>query len=77
MADSILRTEYANTKHLCGADWKSAQAGEAILKLATISLRFLVKQCRPIDLVSKVPGKQYVSFKKGNVVARPAKKPMR
>lgn len=74
MADSILRAEYANAKHLCGADWKSAQAGEAILKLATISLRFLVKQCRPIDLVSKVPGKQYFSFKRGKVVARPANK---
>ncbi|MBI3654827.1 MAG: hypothetical protein HY232_00200 [Acidobacteria bacterium] len=37
-----------------------------------MSLRFLVKQCTPIDLISKVPGKQYFSFKRGNVVARPA-----
>lgn len=74
MTDSILRTEYENTKRLCRADWKSAQAGQAILELATISLRFLGTRCQPVDLVSKVPGKQYFSFKKGNVVARPANK---
>ena len=74
MTDLILRKEYENAKHLCGANWKSAQAGEAILKLATISLRFLVTKCQPVDLVSKVPGKQYFSFKRGKVVARPANK---
>ena len=74
MADSILRAEYAKVKHLCSADSKSAQAGAAIFKLATISLRFLVKKCKPVDLVSKVPGKTYFSFKKANVIARPANK---
>ena len=34
MTDSILRTEYENTKRLCGADCKSAQAGEAILGIS-------------------------------------------
>jgi len=72
MTDSLLTTEYENTKRLCRADLRSAQAGEAILKLANLSLRFLATRCRPVDLVSKVPGKQYFSFKKGNVVARPA-----
>lgn len=72
MADSILRTEYDEAKQLCSADSKSLEAGEAILRLAIVSLKFLVKKCQPIDLVSRVPGKQYFSFKKTNVVARPA-----
>ena len=72
MDDSTLRTKYENIKQICRADWKSAQAGESILELATISLRFLVRQCKAVDLVSMVPGKQYFSFKRGNVVARPA-----
>jgi hypothetical protein len=74
MADSILRKDYENTKRLCGVDCKGAQAGEAILELATVSLNFLLKRCRPVDLVSKVPGKEYFPFKKGNVIARPANK---
>lgn len=72
MADALLRAEYAKVKQLCSADWKSTQAGDAILKLVTISLRFLGGQCQPIDLISKVPGKRYFTFKKGDVVARPA-----
>lgn len=52
--------------------FKSTEAGEAILRLATISLRFLATKCKPIDLISRVPWKQYFSFKKANVIARPA-----
>lgn len=74
MADSILRTEYEKVKQLCATDFKSTQAGEAIFALATISLRFLVGKCKPVDLVSRVPGKEYFSFKKGGIVARPANK---
>lgn len=72
MTDSILRVEYEEAKQQCGADSKSIEAGEAILRLAMISLKFLVKKCKSIDLVSRVPGKQYFSFKKANVIARPA-----
>lgn len=72
MTDSILRKEYETTKRLCRVDCRSAQAGEAILKLASVSLRFLASRCQTVDLVSKVPGKQYFSFKRGKVVARPA-----
>lgn len=74
MADSILRTDYEATKLRCGADSKSTEAGEAILRLATISLRFLVRKCKQTDLISRVPGKHYFSFKKGNVIARAANK---
>jgi hypothetical protein len=72
MADSILRAEYEEAKSHCGADSKSTGAGEAILSLAMMSLKFLVKKCKPIDLVSRVPGKEYFTFKKANVIARPA-----
>jgi hypothetical protein len=72
MADSILRTAYEKAKQQCSADSKSLEAGEAILHLALISLKFLTNKCQPIDLVSRVPGKHYFSFKKANVVARPA-----
>jgi len=74
MADSLLRAEYTNVKELCSTDWKSTQAGDAILKLVIVSLRFLVNKCKPIDLISRVQGKHYFTFKKGNVVARPANK---
>lgn len=74
MADSLLRTEYATVKQMCNADWKSASAGDAILELITVSLHFLSSQCLPVELISRVPGKQYFTFAKGGVVARPANK---
>ena len=72
MTDSVLRAEYAKVRHLCDSDCKSNQAGDAILELATVSLRFLVNQCESINLTSKVQGKHYFTFTKGGVVARPA-----
>jgi len=72
VAESLLRVEYNKVKRLCNLDWKSAEAGAAILELLTVSLRFLLDQCQPIDLISRVSGKQYFTFEKDNVVARPA-----
>lgn len=72
MAD--LKSEYANVKSLCNSDAKSTQAGDAILQLSITSLRFLIESCQPIDLNSKVEGKEYFSFKKTSVIARPANK---
>lgn len=72
MADSILRVAYEMAKQSCHADWKGQRAGKAILNLTTISLNFLIKQCQQIELVSRVPGKQYLSYKKASTVARPA-----
>jgi hypothetical protein len=74
MADSLLRAKYTNVKELCSADCKSTQAGDAILKLVIVSLRFLINKCKPIDLISRVQGKRYFTFKKGKVVARPVNK---
>ena len=76
MADSVLKAEYEHAKHQCSVDSKSSEADGAILHLATISLKFLLNKCQPIDLVSRVPGKQYLSFKKGKIVARPANREM-
>ena len=72
MPTSILRTAYERSKHECSADWRGARAGEAILRLAIISLQFLIKKCQPVELMSRVPGKRYFSFMKARVVARPA-----
>jgi len=74
MADSTLREEYLDAKLQCGVDTKGAKSGEAILALAAVSLEFLLKMCQPIDLVSRVPGKGYFTFQRGNVIARPANK---
>lgn len=74
MTDSILKTQYENTKSACAADFMSAKAGNSIIRLAVTSLDFLTTECEQIDLVSRVPSKGYFSFKKANVVARPANK---
>lgn len=72
MIDEFLRDGYLKVKRSCGSDWKSDQAEEAIHELAANSLRLLSDQCELIDLVSRVSGKHYISFRKGAVVARPA-----
>jgi hypothetical protein len=53
-------------------DMKSIEAGDAILELAVVSLRYLTGQCRPIGLNSRVPGKQYFTYTNDTLVARPA-----
>lgn len=72
MTDSVIHAEYLAVKQACSADLKNLEAGNAILELVTVSVRFLLDQCQRVDLISKVPGKKYFTFKRGNVVARPA-----
>jgi hypothetical protein len=67
-----LRRAYVATKKTCKNDWASEAAGTSILSLAALSLRFLASQSRVVNLVSRVPGKQYVSYKRRGIVARPA-----
>lgn len=74
MDDSALRNKYTIAKRQCAADWMSVESGEAIRQLALFSLQFLLDECEPIDLVSQVPGKEYFSFKRTNVIARPVNK---
>lgn len=74
MTESILRVEYAKVKSSCEADFKGKEAGDAILQIVRVSLDFLLDHCEPIDLASKVQDKQYFTYMKNGVVARPANK---
>jgi len=74
MKDSILEKAYKNVKDSCYSDYKSATAGNSILNLSVLSLKFLNEKCKPIKLISHVPEKEYFSYKKDNVVSRPINK---
>ena len=67
-----LHAGYMQVKKHCAANWKSAEAGEAIFSLAQESLEFLNSEAAQIGLASRVPGKQYLSYQLQNTVARPA-----
>jgi hypothetical protein len=70
-----LHEAYVNVKNCCAAGWASAEAAAAIRELATLSLAFLGEECSSVDLVSQVPGKEYVGYVRNdqpNVVSRPA-----
>lgn len=71
MADYLLRAEYNKVKHQCSSSLKSTASGDAILELVLLSLRFLLEECYEIDLVSLVAGKEYFTYQKGTVFARP------
>lgn len=72
MAESLIKAQYNVVKQACKVDWKSQLAGREILKLSKVSLRFLTEECESIDLVSKVPGKRYFTYKRDSTFARPA-----
>lgn len=72
--ESLFRVEYVKVKTECGVDCKSARAGKAILELVTVSLRFLKRNCKAINLRSRVASKDYFTFTNGTIVARPANK---
>ena len=67
-----LRRSYDAVRRACRADWLSGDAGQAIIDLAVISLQFLNTECDRVGLTSLVPGKEYVSFERNGIVARPA-----
>lgn len=67
-----LRNSYASVKKACQSGWRSDAASQAIIDLAVTSLRFLSTKCEQVTLNSSVPGKNYISFARNNVVARPA-----
>jgi len=74
MADALIHTAYDLVKQACSVDWKAPLAGNAILDLVEVSLRFLQAEGTAVDLISKVPGKEYFTYKKGNILARPVNK---
>ncbi len=62
---------YLAVKNACKKDFRSAEASEAILNLTASAIQFLARDTELIQLVSRVPGKKYVSYRHGLVVARP------
>jgi hypothetical protein len=74
VANFLLRAEYNKVKQLCSIDLKSTLVGDAIFELVIVSLDFLVNQCSPLELISKVPQKSYFTFQKDKIIARPANK---
>jgi hypothetical protein len=57
-----IRAAYETVKAHCRADWQCSELSDAILALASLSLTFLTSRCAQVDLVSRVPGKQYFGF---------------
>ncbi|MDE2788053.1 MAG: hypothetical protein OXL37_15510 [Chloroflexota bacterium] len=66
-----LRRSYDAVRRACRADWRSDDAGQAIIDLAVIALQFLDTDCDRVGLTSLAHGKEYVSFERNGVVARP------
>jgi len=73
-SETRLRSGYERVKSVCRKDWSSAEAGDAIIDLALLALRFLDSRASLVPLVSHVPGKDYVSYRFKKTVARPANK---
>lgn len=69
---SQLNAAYNAVKKACQDDWLSNSASKAIMDLAVTSLEFLTEDCERVKLRSLVPGKEYISFSRNGVVARPA-----
>jgi len=57
-----IRAAYETVKSKCREDWQSSELRDAILALTTLSLTFLTSRCAQVDLISRVPGKQYFGF---------------
>ena len=67
-----LQSAYRNVRRTCHEAWQSEAAAAAIGRLAELALRFLSQEAELVALRSTVPGKSYISFSRGDVVARPA-----
>jgi hypothetical protein len=67
-----LKNAYENVKVTCKKGLMLKAAGDSILNLVILSMKFLEKESDFIDLVSLVPGKKYNSYKRNEVVTRPA-----
>ena len=66
---------YEEVKAACAVSYLSPSTGASIWRLAEIASRFLATKCDLVELVSRVPGKDYISFSRrdnSNIVARAA-----
>jgi len=71
-AQTEIHEAYEAAKTACQRNWRSPAAGNTVRDLALRSMRFLTNRCTRVDLISKVPGKEYMAFTYKNVVSRPA-----
>lgn len=66
-----LRNAYDAVKRAVQSDCGSDASARSIIELAVIALQFLREDCQQVDLQSLMPGKEYISFSRDGVVARP------
>ena len=76
MSNKLLKQKYDIVKAESRTDLKGKKTGESIYDLAKSSLEFLVEKCNTVELVSKVPRKEYYTFSRKGVIARPVNKPL-
>ena len=74
MSDILLKQMYVTVKTASGIDTKGDATGSAIFDLAKTSLEFLLGKTKVVELISRVPGKNYFTFGRNGIVARPANK---
>lgn len=67
-----LHTAYLNVKLASARDLGGAETHAAIRDLAKLSLDFLLTNAHRVELISRVRGKSYISYKIQKIVARPA-----
>lgn len=71
---AILHHAYESIKTHCGTSYSASETRLAIRHLCELALDFMAAKAEFIPLVSKVAGKQYVSYRNSVSVARPANK---
>lgn len=57
-----LRVPYERLKKIAASDFGGEATSNQIIELVRISLTFLNEMALPIELISKVPGKEYISY---------------
>lgn len=70
-----LHAAYESLKSVARRDCSSLIVANAIHHLVTLSLHFLESECSPVELISLVPGKQYIAYARAdqpNILSRPA-----
>lgn len=66
-----LGNAYDAVKRAVNTNYGSMATSRSIINFAAIALQFLNEDCEQIALQSLVPGKEYISFSRDGVVARP------
>jgi hypothetical protein len=70
----VLHEAYENIKSLCAKSYSAKETRDAIRNLCQLALEFMAAKAEFIELISKVPGKEYASYRYSGSVARPANK---